>query len=113
MKSCFINGKQKTCMIDLASECTVMRKKFAKKLNLHINKTDTALIGSSNSVTIVKNHELGYDVIVSHDILSNSGLQASMNESSLTFSESPNLLNLSEDRPAYRVNLINSKDSSR
>lgn len=118
-------------MIDLGSECTLMKEKFAKKLNLHINKTYKALIGFNNSVTepigmshavlkiddivrnvaelIVKNHELAYDVIVGRDILSNSGLQASIDESSLTFSESPNLFNLSEDRPTYTVNLVNSK----
>lgn len=51
-KLCTIGDKSENCILDLGSDCSILRESFARKINLKIKPTNDALIAFNQTVVI-------------------------------------------------------------
>lgn len=50
VKKCLVNGTERVCMIDLGSDCSLIRESIARSMQLEPEKTDSAMVAFNNTV---------------------------------------------------------------
>ncbi|XP_033333276.2 uncharacterized protein LOC117224434 [Megalopta genalis] len=98
---------EKTCTIDLGSECSIIRESLARQLNLTLKDTNKVLSGFNNSevvpigrskinifvdnipfkvrVLVVADDQLSKEIIIGRDVLNKAGTRAITDSSGVTF----------------------------
>ncbi|XP_076383111.1 uncharacterized protein LOC143260682 [Megalopta genalis] len=107
LKKCVVESREKTCTIDLGSECSIIRESFARQLNLTLKDTNKVLSGFNNSevvpigrskisifidnipfkvrVLVVADDQLSKEIIICRDVLNKAGTRAITDSSGVTF----------------------------
>ena len=108
-KSCYINGVEKECMVDLGSDCTLMKESVARELDVTLYETERVLSAFNRTlvapmacstitflidnilfevgVFVVADDQLTRDILIGRDVLGSPGVIASVDASGLTFSK--------------------------